>query len=430
MAKKLRFALFLCLFFLSLPLYAREAAAPDVMVVHIEGVINPVTAEFLDKSIKTADESRADAVVIMLDTPGGLDTSMRQMVKAITGSPVPVITYVAPTGARAASAGVFITMASSVAAMAPGTNIGAAHPVSMGGEKLTKEMSQKLENDAAAYITSLAEKYGRNAKWAALSVRKSVSISESEAVKTGVVDLVADNVDDLLKKADGRKVMTGIGPVVLKTSGAKLRDIEMGWRLRFLKALSDPNIAYILMMIGVVGIFFELSNPGLVFPGVVGGVALVLAFYAFQTLPVNYAGILLIILALIFFIAEVKITSYGLLSVAGVISLILGSVMLIDSPLPFMRVSLKIILPATLTLAGFFAILIRTALRSHRARVTMGKEGLIGAECEAMTDLDPEGDVFVQGAHWRASSGDGIRKGEKAVVVSVEGLRLKVTRKP
>jgi len=399
------------------------------MVATVEGVINPVTAEYLDKAIAAADEADSAALIVMLDTPGGLDTSMRRMVKSIIGSRVPVVTYVAPSGARAASAGVFILMASHVAAMAPGTNVGAAHPVSLGGGEMDETMSKKVENDAAAYIRSLAEKRGRNAGWAEESVRKSVSISEKQALETGVVDLVADDMAGLLKALDGRKVDTAYGERTLRTSGAATEEYSLSARLRFLKAISDPNVAYVLMMIGLVGIYFELSNPGLIFPGVVGGISLILAFYAFQTLPINYAGLLLIILAAVFFILETQIVSYGLLTLAGLISLVIGSVMLIDTPLPFMQVSLKLILPSAVAVAVFAGILARLALRSHRSRVTTGPEGLVGEVGEARSDLDPDGEVFIQGAYWSAESDGPVKKGEKVVVVSVEGLRLKVARK-
>ena len=399
-----------------------------VVVARIDGVISPVTAEYLDAAVSVAAAKHAEALVIMLDTPGGLDTSMRQMVKTIVGSQVPVITFVSPSGARAASAGVFITMASHVAAMAPGTNIGAAHPVSMGGGKLDKEMAAKVENDAAAYIRSLAEKNGRNVQWAEDAVRKSVSIPETEAVRMGVVDLTAEDLADLLAKVDGRRVPTAYGERVLHTKGARTYEFGMSARLKFLKVISDPNVAYILMMIGLVGLYFELSNPGLIFPGVVGGIALILAFYSFQTLPVNYAGVLLIILAIIMFILEIKVTSYGLLGLGGVLSLLLGSVLLINSPMPYMRISLALILPAVATISVFFFILIRVAVRAHRSKATMGAAGLIGSVGEVRADLDPEGDVFVQGAHWSAYSDVPVKAGEKVVVVSVEGLKLKVKR--
>ena len=434
MLTRILFLSFLFLFYPGINFSATQASASEdtriVEVLDIDGVISPVTAEYLEKGLKKAADKNAEALVIQLDTPGGLDTSMRRMVKDILASPVPVITFVSPGGARAASAGVFITLASPVAAMAPGTNIGAAHPVNMGGPSLDKVMSEKVENDSAAYIISLASKYKRNTQWAELAVRKSVSIPETDALKNNVIDLVADNLEDLLKKVDGRKVATAVGEKVLHTQKALVEREEMSGRLKLLMVISDPNIAYILMMIGIIGIFFELSNPGLIFPGVIGGISLILAFYAFQALPVNYAGMFLILLAIVFFIAEVKIISHGLLAVAGVVSLFLGSVMLIDSQVPYMKISLKVILPAVITLAGFFIILIRVAIRSRRSRVTGGADGLVGEEGEARTDIEPQGDVFVQGAHWGAYSDLPVRKGEKVVVLKVEGLKLKVTKKP
>lgn len=404
-------------------------AGRTVLVATVDGVINPVTAEYVEKAVAAADEQDAEALVLKLDTPGGLDSSMRVIVKAIVGSRVPVITYVSPSGGRAASAGVFITMASHVAAMAPGTNIGAAHPVAMGGGKLEGAMDEKVVNDAAAYISSIAASHGRDSVWAEESVRKSVSISGEDALKKGVVEYVADDITSLLAAVDGRKVPTAYGERTLATKGAATAEFGMGARLKFLKVISDPDVAYILMIIGMIGVYFELSNPGLIFPGVVGGVALVLAFYSFQTLPVNYAGVLLILLAAVFFVVELHVASYGLLTLAALVSLVLGSVMLLDTPLPFMQISLKLILPLAVAMAVFAAVVARVAVRSHRARVTMGPEGLVGEEGQARTDIDPEGEVYIQGAYWGAYSDTPVKKGERVVVVSVEGLRLKVTRR-
>lgn len=411
------------------PLSNSWGAGRTVLVAAVEGVINPVTAEYVEKAVAAADEQGAEALVLKLDTPGGLDSSMRVIVKAIVGSRVPVITYVSPSGGRAASAGVFITMASHVAAMAPGTNIGAAHPVAMGGGKLEGAMDEKVVNDAAAYIRSLAASHGRDAAWAEESVRKSVSISGKEALEKGVVEYVSDDIPSLLAAVDGRKVATVYGEHTLATKAAATAEFGMGSRLKFLKVISDPDVAYILMIIGMIGVYFELSNPGLIFPGVVGGVALVLAFYSFQTLPVNYAGVLLILLAAVFFIVELHVASYGLLTLAGLISLVLGSVMLVDTPLPFMRISLELILPLAAAMAVFAAVLARVAIRSHRSRVTMGPEGLVGEVGQARTDIAPEGEVYIQGAYWGAYSDAPVKKGERVVVVSVEGLRLKVTRR-
>jgi membrane-bound serine protease (ClpP class) len=427
--KKLTIAVLLLITFCT----AASASGPRplVKVAEVDGVINPVTAEIVEKAVKDASDSHAEALVLMLDTPGGLDASMRKIVKTILASPVPVITYVGPSGARAASAGVFIFLASPVAAMAPGTNIGAAHPVEMGGGSLSKEMATKVENDAAAYIRSLADRYGRNADWAELAVRESVSISDDEAVKEHVADFIADGVPDLLNKADGRKVLTASGPVVLHTKDALVENIEPGTRLKILAVITDPNIAYILMLAGIIGIFFELSNPGLILPGITGGISLVLAFYAFQTLPVNYAGVLLILLAIIMFVAEIKIPSYGMLTIGGVISLVLGSLLLINSPLPYMRISLKVLAPSVIILSGFFFILVRAGLKSRRYVQSTGKDALVGMTGTARTEIPAggEGDVFLNGAHWRALSDEPVAVGDKVMVLEVVGLRLKVGKR-
>ncbi len=408
-----------------------KISVPLVKVARLDGVISPVAAEFVDNAIKDASKSNAEALVIMLDTPGGLESSMRKIVKAILASPVPVITYVAPSGARAASAGTFIFFASPVAAMAPGTNIGAAHPVGMGGANITGVMAKKVENDAAAFIRSLADRYGRNADWAEDAVRKSVSISEEDAVKMHVADIAADNLPDLLKEVDGRQVLTAVGMVILHTKNAHVEYIEPGARLRILSVITDPNIAYVLMLLGIIGIFFELSNPGLILPGVIGGISLILAFYAFSTLPVNYAGFLLIFLGIVMFVAEIKIPSYGMLTLGGVISLLLGSLMLIDSSSPYMRISLKVLLPSVLVISGFFFILVRVGLKSRRYGHTTGGESLVGMAAQARTDIPAggEGDVFLQGAHWRAVSEDQISAGENVRVLEVTGLRLKVGKR-
>ncbi len=418
----------LFLIFLFMASIANAAPLPLVKVARLDGVIDPVAAEFVDNAIKDASKSNAAALVIMLDTPGGLESSMRKIVKEILASPVPVITYVAPSGARAASAGTFIFFASPVAAMAPGTNIGAAHPVGMGGGNLTGTMAKKVENDAAAFIRSLADRYGRNADWAEEAVRKSVSVSEEDAVKLHVADMAADNLPDLLKELDGRRVLTANGAVILHTKNARVEYIEPGTRLKILSVITDPNIAYVLMLLGIIGIFFELSNPGLILPGVIGGISLVLAFYAFSTLPVNYAGFLLIALAIIMFVAEIKIPSYGMLTVGGVISLLLGSLMLINTSVPYMRISLGVLLPSVLVISGFFFILVRTGIKSRRYGHTTGRESLVGMAAEARTDIPVggEGDVFLQGAHWRAVSDVEVKAGENVRVLEVTGLRLRV----
>ncbi len=401
---------------------------PKVMVIKVSGVINPVSAEFIGKSIRKAQEKGVDALVIELDTPGGLDTSMRSSVKDIIGSEVPVVVFVSPSGSRAASAGVFLTLAAHISAMAPGTNIGAAHPVGL-GEKMDKTMAEKATNDAAAYIRSLAERRGRNAQWAENAVRKSISATESEALKLHVIDLVAKDINSLISDIDGMRVQTAFGEKVLKTNNASLIQEEMGLRHQILNLISDPNIAYILMLLGFYGLFFELTNPGSLFPGVIGGICLILAFYAFQTLPVNYAGLLLIILALILFILEVKITSHGILTIGGIISMIIGSLMLFESPAPFMKLSLTLILPAVFITTLFFSVTLGLAFKAQRRKPVTGVEGLIGEHGVADTDISrDDGMVSLHGERWSAYSDEPIAKGTRIIVDAVSGLKVKVRK--
>jgi len=421
----------LCLFFLiSLhPSFAfSEEPKRDVMVITINGVINPVASEYIGKKIMVANEKRVEALVIELDTPGGLDASMRKIVKDIIGSEVPVVVFVSPSGSRAASAGVFITLAAHIAVMAPGTNIGAAHPVGI-GEKMDKVMVEKATNDAAAYIKSLAERRGRNAKWAEDAVRKSISSTEKEALKQNVIDGVSKDLNSLLSNIDGRQVKTIAGERVLRTAEANVIREEMGLRYRILDLISNPNIAYILMLLGFYGLFFELTNPGSIFPGVMGGICLILAFYAFQTLPVNYAGLLLIILSIILFILEVKIVSHGVLTIGGIIAMIIGSLMLFESPVPFMKLSLSLVLPAAIVTALFFTFTLSLAYKAYRRRPVTGSEGLMGVEGVANTDITKDGGmVLLHGERWIAYSAEPIAKGERIIVEAVSGLRVKVKK--
>ncbi len=419
---------FASLFLLSRPSHPQQERHQKVIVITISGVINPVSAEFIGRSVRKAQEKGFEALVIELDTPGGLDTSMRSIVKDIIGSEVPVIVFVSPSGSRAASAGVFLTLAAHIAAMAPGTNIGAAHPVGI-GEKMDKTMAEKATNDAAAYIKSLAERKGRNARWAENAVRKSISATEKEALREGVIDLVANDLASLLRDIDGRRVLTVMGERVLKTKNAEVVREELGLRHRILNLISDPNIAYILMLLGFYGLFFELTNPGSIFPGVIGGICLILAFYAFQTLPVNYAGLLLIILALILFILEIKITSHGVLTLGGIISMIIGSLMLFESPAPFMKLSLALVLPAVVVTAIFFTVTLSLAFKAQRRKPVTGVEGLIGESGIADTDVTKEGGmVSLHGERWTAFSDEPIPKGSRVVVDRVSGLKVKVRR--
>ncbi|MBI5560463.1 MAG: nodulation protein NfeD [Deltaproteobacteria bacterium] len=409
----------------------KEDNPAPIYYVKAEGVVNPVMSEYIIKNIERAGDEGAGAVVIELDTPGGLDLSMRDIVKKMLSSEVPVVVYVAPAGARAASAGVFITYASSVAAMAPGTNIGSAHPVSMGREKTDEVMMKKVENDAVAYIKGIAKKRNRNADWAEKAVRDSVNITAEEALKLGVVDILAQTRGELIAKLDARLAWTASGEVPIRTKDSAIEEIEMDLRFRVLNAISNPNVAYILMMLGLVGIYFELSNPGAVLPGVVGAICLVLSFYAFQTLSVNYAGLILIGLALIFFILEIKVTSFGLLTLAGVASLLLGSLMLFSSPLPFMRVSLWVVLPAVIVVTLFSLGTMYYAVRIHRRRPVSGVEGLTGGEGVAVDEIGPIGPcgkVFVKGEYWEAESAEPIERGARVRVVRINGMRLEVVK--
>jgi membrane-bound serine protease (ClpP class) len=412
---------------------AGEPVAP-VYYIKAEGIVNPVMAEFISKGLKDAAADGAAVLVIQLDTPGGLDLSMRDIIKDMLSSTVPVAVYVAPAGSRAASAGVFITYAADVASMAPGTNIGSAHPVAMGGEKMDETMARKVENDAVAYIRGIAGKRGRNADWAEKAVRSSVNITAEEALKLKVIDFMARDRGELLTLLDGVRADTVMGERVIRTKGAEVKDVAMNWRFRVLGAISNPNVAYILMIIGLLGLYFELSNPGVVLPGVIGALCLVLAFYAFQTLPINYAGLLLIGLAVIFFIVEIKVVSYGLLTIAGIVSLVLGSLMLFDSPLPFMRISLWVVLPAVVFMSLMVLLTMYYAMAVHRRRPVSGPEGIIGSEGVAAEDIPggegqaAQGKVFVDGEYWNAVSDAPVKKGDGVRVAEVRGLLLKVTR--
>ncbi|MCP9438636.1 MAG: nodulation protein NfeD [Nitrospira sp.] len=404
-----------------------ESHAGEVLVATYEGVINPVASEYIHDALAAAESTSAQAVILRLDTPGGLDTSMRLIVKDITGSPIPVIVFVAPSGGRAASAGVFITLAAHVAAMAPGTNIGAAHPVAMGGGEMDKTMKEKVENDAVAYIKSIAEQRGRNVSWAEDAVRKSVSATEQEALKLKIIDLIAEDVPALMKHLHGRKVTVSSGPVTLMTEGASLREFPMGLRLELLKALSDPNIAYLLMTIGTIGILAELYNPGAILPGIVGAISLILAFYSLQSLPVNYAGVLLFILGIVFFILEATVTSYGLLAIGGVISMILGSLMLIKSDAEFFRISWSVIVPVIIATAAVSLFIVGMGVRALRRSPQTGSEGMIGAIGVAKTALHPDGKLMIHGELWDAVSDSPLEPGATAKVLRVEGLKLYVT---
>jgi membrane-bound serine protease (ClpP class) len=399
--------------------------------ITIDGIINPIATEYILESIEKAEEAGAELLIIEMDTPGGLMVSMHDIVKGILGADVPVAVYVSPSGSRAGSAGVFITIAAHIAAMAPGTNIGSAHPVNMGGAQDTSQvMTEKIINDAVAHIRSVAEKRGRNADWAESAIRESANITENEALKLNVVDYVVPTVDSLLIAVHGREVEVLSGYRVLDTENARIESYEMNWRQRALDILSDPNILYILFLIGITGISLELYNPGSILPGVVGGICIILFLYSVQTIPINIAGLLLILFSAILFLLEIKIPSYGLLTIGGVISLVLGSLMLVDSPLPFLQISWKVILGATITMTVFFIIAISFALRAHRKKPSTGKEGLVGEEGLTIDDLNPTGQIEIHGEIWKAVSDRRIKKGQRVIVEEVHSQHLRLKVKP
>ncbi|VAX21940.1 Putative membrane-bound ClpP-class protease associated with aq_911, partial [hydrothermal vent metagenome] len=404
------------------------SAGKSAMVITIDGSINPVTAEFITESIKTADKDPdIEVLVIEMDTPGGLDTSMRQIIKGMQAAKKPVVVYVAPSGSRAASAGAFITVAAHVAAMAPGTNIGSASPVNMGGGGMDKTMKKKVTNDAAAYIKSLAEAHGRNGKLAEKFVRKSSNMPETEAKKENIIDFIADDLPSLLKAIDGTKVKTSAGERTLKTAGLTIKKQGMNWRQEVFNALANPNIAYILMMLGFYGLFFELSNPGSIVPGVIGAISLILAFYSMQTLPINYAGALLIALAVILFLLEIKVPSYGILTIGGIISFTIGSMMLVDSPEEYLNISFSVIAPTAILTAAFFLFLVGSAIKIQSKKTKTGKEGMIGAEgvVDSVISGGKAGTIFVVGELWNAvTDADDIKKGESVEVTGQNGLTL------
>jgi membrane-bound serine protease (ClpP class) len=387
-----------------------------------------VTAQFLQRNLQEAARRGDRLVLIEMDTPGGLDTAMREIVKDVMASPVPVVVYVAPSGARAASAGAIIALAADVAAMAPGTNIGAAHPVSLGGTTTDKTMETKVVNDAEAYAEGIAHKRGRDETLARRMVRDSISLSAEKALEGRLIDLVARDRSDLLQQLEGRSISRNGSEYVLRLKGADVATSRMGTFESVLNAISNPNVAYVLMVLGMMGLYFELSNPGVILPGAIGGISLILAFFAFHTLPVNYAGILLILLGLILFIAEIKIVSHGMLTIAGMTAMVLGSLMLFESPDPYLRISWGVILVTVLATSAFFSVVVAKALAVHRRRPTTGREGLIGLEGVAETGMTPEGKVFVRGEYWDAWSDEEIDAGSRIRVLEVDGMRVKVMK--
>ncbi len=421
------FRILTCCLFATLVLGAAVSAAERVDVIRVEGVIGPVTARFIQESIDRAVEDGSVCLIIELDTPGGLMESMRSIVKKMLNAPIVVVVYVSPAGAQDASAGVFITLAAHLAAMAPGTNIGAAHPVTMGRE-MDDTMKEKVTNDAVSYIRSIASERGRNADWAEGAVRESESVAAEQALELGVVDLICQNLDQLLEDIHGRQVETSRGTVILETKGAELRRIGLGFRYRVLNIISNPNVAYILLILGFYGLFFELSNPGAFLPGIAGGICIILAFFAFQILPINYAGLLLILFAIILFVVEMLTPTFGFLTTGGIIAMILGSLMLIGSSEPYLRISWQVIVLVSLATAAFFLFVLGMALKARLRKPTTGKKGLIGEIGVAETKLDPNGKVFLHGELWNARCTEVVKQGEKVKVVAIDHLLLKVEK--
>ena len=398
-----------------------------MVVLTLEDTIQPASVRYLQRGIQSADSSGAEVTIIDLNTPGGLLTSLRQMTTAITRARRPVVVYVTPSGAQAASAGFFLLLAADVAAMSPGTNAGAAHPVGGEGQDLAKTMAEKVTNDAAALIRSLAEQRGRDVEWAEKAVRESLSYSATEALDKHLIDLIASSRDELLHDLNGRQVRRFDGTVeTLHLDAPEVVRLEPTFVDRLLSVIAHPNIAYVLFLVGLVGLYFELSHPGAVLPGVLGGISLLLALFAMSVLPVNYVGLLLIVLSMVFFIAEVKVTSYGLLAVAGLVSFVLGSLMLINSPFPSLRVGVAVVLPAAFAVASIVILLLSRVLRAHRSRPITGAEGLVGEVGRAVGVLGPEGRVFVHGEYWSAYSRRPVADGATVRVIRVEADRLEV----
>ena len=427
MFKKIIYIFILSIIFLSAGGVAQEKK-PVFNVIKVEGVITSPTAKYIADSIEEARKADAEGIIILLDTPGGMDTAMRDIAKSILNAPVPVIVFVYPSGARAASAGVIIAQAAHIAAMAPGTNIGAAHPVAIGigGGGMDKTMSQKVENDAAAYARSIAKTRGRSEEWVEKAVRKSEPITAEEALKLNVIDFVAPDVAKLLGAIDKKEINLAGGKKKMSTKNAVINSKEMGTRQGILATISDPNISYILLLIGLAGLYFELSTPGAILPGVIGGISLLLAFFGLSTLPVNYTGILLIIFGVILFIAEIKVMSHGMLTVGGVVSLVFGSLLLFDTPEPALRVSLQVLIPAVVLVSGFFIVVIWMAIKAQMRKHYSGAESMVEGQGEATTDITSEGKVFFQGEYWSAASSVPIPKGAKVRIIKVEGLKLTV----
>jgi len=404
----------------------------SILKITVDAPIHPITSEYIIDTIDRAERENASLVIITLNTPGGLDSSMREIIERILSSKTPVAAYVSPSGGRAASAGFFISIACDIFVMAPGTSTGAAHPVgvSITGQTMDETMEDKVTQDAAAYIKTLAEKRGRNTRLAEDAVRKSSSWTEKEALEGNLIDLIAKNEQEIIEFFDGKRLKRfNDEEEILDLRNEEIIEIPMSARQKFLITISNPNLAYILLMLGLLGLYFEFSNPGSILPGVLGGIFLLLAIFSFQILPINYVGLLLILLAIGLFILEIKIQSYGILTVGGIAAMVIGSIMLIPAPIPELRPSLKFIIPMAVGLSLIFIFLIFIAIRAHLSRVHTGKEGLVGEIGIAQSDLKPEGKVFVHGELWNAEAEEDIPKGTKVKVLEVKkNLMLKVTK--
>ncbi len=421
---------------LLLGLLCWSACAPGapIAVVPLEGAIGPASAHFVRRAIERAAKDETQLVIVQLDTPGGLDTSMREIIKAILASPVPVAVFVAPSGARAASAGTFILYAAHIAAMAPGTNLGAASPVSIGGSMPQKDgkkeedtMKRKVTNDAVAYIRGLAQLRGRNADWAERAVREGVSLPASEARKLKVIDVVAADVPALLKAIDGRTLQVFEKKEILRTAGAETRQVEVDWRTKILAVITNPSVAYMLILVGIYALIFEFMNPGLILPGVVGAIALLLALYALHLLPVNYAGLALILLGIAFMAAEAFLPSFGSLGIGGLVAFVLGSLLLIeDTNLPGFEIPYALIGGVAAASAGFLILALGMLARSRKRAVVSGREHMLGAQGEALEDFDGEGWASVRGEQWKVRASRPVRRGQKLRVTGMQGLILSV----
>jgi len=402
--------------------------SPHVHLIVVDGGINPAVDDFIKESITRAHVSGARALVIQLDTPGGLLSSTRSIVKEILGAPLPVLVYVAPSGAGAGSAGVFITLAGHIAAMAPGTNIGAAHPVAGGGQEVKGVMGEKIENFTASFSETIAERRGRNTEFAIQAVRRSISITDKEALEKNVIDIIANDLRDLLKQAEGREVDINGTKQKVSFKGVRVQTFEMALRQKIIDILSDPNIAYLLLMAGILGLYMEFSNPGVIFPGVAGGIALLLALTSFQILPINYAGLALILLGMALLVGEAFLPSFGVLGIGGIIALTLGSLLLFDARGSDLVLDKKIVFTAVGTLSVFMIVIGYLVVQAHRRKPTLGVEGLLGEIAEVKVSLNPEGKVFVHGEYWYAEGDGEFDVGEKVKVAGFDGMILKVKR--